>query len=210
MLRSTLVLALAASVPIISFLAGAPASAQTLDGWQGFKFGLSPDQARKVPGFQFGRYSRKNLMDQNQGAMASTKPVIINGMGFKFDLWFNAFERLYEIALQNQKITTRAECEIGFISLLATQEKAYGEFKPVYTARKAREGDQMPLAIEWRKAGGPSQYQLATAYMGFETASVWNARKVYDARHYLDIAAMWSAGSKTTQAVCLTQIDYRG
>lgn len=208
MLRSVLALALGAS-----FLLSAPAlgqTAQTLDGWQGFKFGLSPDQARKVPGAEFGRYSRKNLLDQNQGAMASKQPATINGMGFKFDLWFNAFEHLYEIALQNQKVITRAECEMGFLTLLAAYEKTHGEFKPVYTARKANEKDQLPVAIEWRKAGGPSQYQLATAYLGAETASVWEARKVYGARTYLDIAAVWSAGSNTTQALCLTQIDYRG
>lgn len=207
-MRSGLVLALAAGILVCG---GAMAEVpDNLEGWQGFKFGLTPDQARRVPGYELGRYSRKNLLNQNQGAMASIKPAAIHGMPFKFDLWFNAFERLYEIALQNQKITTRAECELSFLSLLAAEEKTYGEFKPVYAARKANERDQMPVAIEWRKGEGPSQYQLATAYLGEETASVWDARKVYGPRKYLDIAVMWSAGEKNPQALCLTQIDYRG
>lgn len=206
MLRSALALALGAGLVVSTM-----APAQTLlavDGWQGFKFGLKPDQARKVPGFEFGRYSAKNLLTQNQGAMASKKPALINGVPFKFDLWFNAFESLYQILMQNQTVTTRAECEAGFLNLLAYSEKTYGEFKPVYAARKANEQDQLPVAIEWRKAGGPSQYQLATAYLGIETASVWDARK-YDGRHYLDIAAIWSAGAKDSQAVCLMQMDFR-
>lgn len=204
MLRSGLALALAAGL-----LACASASAQSLDGWQGFRFGMGPDQARKVPGFEFGRYSRKNLMDQNQGAMASKKPAAINGVPYKFDLWFNAFEHLYEIALQNQKTTTRADCEAAFLTLLANSEKSYGEFKPVYAEHKKNDQDALPISIEWRKSAGPSQYQLATAYLGLETASVWDARRNFGAR-YLDIAAMWSAGRDDAQAVCLTQLDYRG
>jgi hypothetical protein len=203
MIRSGLALLAAAML-----LTGA-AGAQGLDGWQGFKFGMGPDQARKVPGFEFGRYSRKNLMDENQGAMASKKPALINGVPYKFDLWFNAFEHLYEINLQNQKTTSRAACEATFLAALATSEKTYGEFAPVYSERKKNDQDVMPLSIEWR-ASGKSRYQLATAYLGLETASVWDARKVYGPRRYLDIAAVWSAGRDDAQAVCLTQLDYRG
>jgi len=202
MLRSVMALALGAS------LMSSGAFGQSLDGWQGFKFGMGPDQVRKVPGFEFGRYSKKNLLDQNQGAMASKKPTAINGVPYKFDVWFNAFEALYEILFQNEQTTTRAECEAGFLKLLADNEKSYGEFKPVYDERKKNDQDTVPIAIEWRKSDGPSHYQLATAYLGLETASVWDARKNYG-RRYLDLAAIWSAGRDDAKAVCLTQIDYR-
>ena len=201
MRRSFLALALAATLT-------STASAQTLDGWQGFKFGMGPDQVRKVPGFEFGRYSRKNLLDENQGAMAATKPIPINGVPYKLDVWFNAFEALYDIVFQNETTTNRAQCEAAFLKLLAQSEKTYGEFKPVYNEKKKNDQDTLPISIEWKKAAGASSYQLATAYLGLETASVWDARKVYG-RRYLDLAAIWSAGRDDAQAVCLTQIDYR-
>ena len=209
--RSVLALGLAASLISSAVLAQTQSQSlpQNLDGWQGFKFGMGPDQARKVPGFEFGRYSRKNLLDQNQGAMAAKTPATINGVPYKFDLWFNAFESLYQILMQNEKTTSRAECEANFLKLLATSEKSYGEFKPVYDERKKNDQDTVPIAIEWKKSeGANSQYQLATAYLGLETASVWDARRTYG-RRYLDLAAMWSAGREDSQAVCLMQLDFR-
>jgi len=203
MQRSIAVVALAAT-----FFAPVAGFGQTLDGWSGFEFGMGPDQARKVPGYQFGRYSRKNLLDQNQGAMASKNPVTIDGNPYKFDLWFNAFESLYEINLQNEATGSRAECEARFLSLLTASEKTYGDFAPLYKEHKKNDQDTLPISIEWKQSGGKSRYQLATAYLGVETASVWDARKVYGGR-YLDIATIWSAPRDDAQAVCLTQLDYR-
>lgn len=184
------------------------AAPDTLDGWGALKFGMSPDQARGVPGFTFGRYGAKNILNQNQGAMASKKPVLANGVPYSLDLNFNAFEVLARITLQNEKPTSQADCRDRFLGLLAQLEKTYGALSPVYAARKKNDQDLLPIAIEWQNGLGASRYQLATVFMGTETAYVWDARKSFDAR-YVDVSAVWSAPHDDEQAVCLTQMDFK-
>jgi hypothetical protein len=188
--------------------AAAPAAAQTLDGWGSFKFGMSPDQARAVPGTSFGRYSSKNILNLNSGAMASKKPALVNGVPYKFDLLFNAFETLNRISLNNEKTTGRAECETRFLTLLSNMEKSYGKFLPVYPRQKKNDQNQLPIAVDWKNSGA-SGYQLATVYMAEETAYVWNARFVLNNR-YVDAVAAWSAAQQDSQAVCLTDLEFKG
>jgi hypothetical protein len=193
---------------ILALAAGAAwaVDAQVLEGWGGLRFGMSPDTARAVPGLSFGRYSAKDLLQRNLGAMASTKPALINGIPYKFDLFFNAYSALYEIALWNEKPTNRAECEARFLSLLNGLEKSYGAFTPVYPLRKKDDQDQMPTSVEW--IGQPARYALATVYLGQETANVWNGRKDIAGR-YVDAAAVWSGATEESQAVCLTELDFK-
>jgi hypothetical protein len=180
--------------------------AQTLEGWGGLHFGMSPDQARAVPGLSFGRYSAKDLLQRNLGAMASTKPGLIGGVPYKFDLFFNAYSALYEIALWNEKPTNRAECETRFLTLLGGLEKNYGGFAPVYPVRQKNDQEQIPTSVEW--IGKPARYALATVYMGQETASVWNGRRDIGGRT-VDAAAVWSAPKDDAQAMCLTEITFK-
>jgi len=194
----------------VCLLAGAaPAwGADTLDGWSAFKFGMSPGQARAVPGQVFGRFSGKNILNQNSGAMASKKPAIVYGVPYTFDLLFNAFETLNRISMWNETTTTRADCETRFLTLMPQLEKTYGAFLPVYPQQKKNDQDQLPIAVEWKSTMGASRYQLATVYMGEETASVWNARRVFGGR-FVDAVAIWSAAKDDAQAVCLTELDFK-
>jgi hypothetical protein len=192
-------------------LAVSPAAAQEapiLDGWRDLKFGMSPDQARAVPGRDFGRYSRKDLLDRNNGAMGSKKPELVNGVPYNFNLYFNSFERLFDVGLWHETTTSQADCESRFLALLQALEKPYGKFDPVYPPRVKNDQDQLPMSIIWKNGPGVSRYQEVTAYLATETAHVWNARKLFGGR-YIDAAAVWSAESDSASAVCLTEIDAR-
>src|ERR1700743_2331963 len=125
-----------AAILAVAATAALAVDAQVLDGWGALRFGMSPDQARSVPGLSFGKYSPKDLLQRNLGAMASTKPGLIDGIPYKFDLFFNSYSALYEIGLWNEKPTARAECEARFLTLLGGLEKSYGGFAPVYPVRK--------------------------------------------------------------------------
>jgi hypothetical protein len=193
---------------LLAGAAPAPA-AESLDGWGGLKFGMSPDQARSVPGLSFGRFGAKNLMNQNAGAMGANKGTLINGITYTMDLFFNAYEALNEISMQNQKTISMADCQDRFLILLGQQEKSYGAFLPVYPEQKKNDQAELPISIEWKTSPGASRYQLATVFMPEETAYVWDARKVFGNR-FVDAAAVWSAPHDDAQAVCLTELDYKG
>jgi hypothetical protein len=182
------------------------ASAQTLEGWGALKFGISPDQARAVPGLAFGRYSAKDLLERNLGSMPSTKPALIGGVAYNFNLFFTAYSTLYEIGMWNETNSSRADCQAAFLALLGGLEKNYGAFAPVYPVRKRNDQDQLPMSIEW--IGTPPHYHLATAYLNEETATVWNGRKAFAGR-YVDASAVWSAPSDAAQSACLTEIDFK-
>jgi hypothetical protein len=203
MQRSVLGLLLAAGF-VATTAAAAPAP--TLDGWGPLKFGMSPDQARAVPGLVFGRFAAKDLLERNLGSMPSKKPAMIGGLPFNYDLFFNAYSSLYEIGMWNEKNSSRADCQAAFLALLGGLEKSYGAFAPVYPERKKNDQDQLPMSIEW--IGSPPHYHLATVYMDQETATVWNGRKNLGDR-YVDTSAVWSAPDDKSQSVCLTEIDFK-
>ncbi|HWY63114.1 MAG TPA: hypothetical protein VNW15_14525 [Rhizomicrobium sp.] len=197
------------SLVIVLLASAAPArGADALNGWGDFRFGMSPEQARAVPGQAFGRFSAKNILNQNDGAMASKKPAMLYGIPYTFDLLFNAFQALNRISMWNENTISRAECETRFLTLVPQLEKSYGALLPVYPERKKNNQDQLPISLEWKNTAGASRYQLATVYMGGETAYVWNARKVFD-RGYVDAAAVWSAPQEDSQAVCLMELDFK-
>ena len=191
------------SLPVTPVLA-----AQALDGWNGYKFGLSPDAARAVPGMSFGPYSAKNLMNEDVGAMAAQKDALLNGRAYKLNLFFNAAQKLNEISLENQVAASRLDCEKLFLDLMTLLEKTYGGFLAVNPQRQRSDADTPPVSLVWKKQGA-SSYQLSTVFLDGETASAWKARHVQGG-NYADIAATWSGKTDDTQAPCLTDIDFNG
>ena len=188
----------------------APAfAAEELDGWNGYKFGLSPGEARAVPGVTLGKYSAKNLQDQDIGAMSAQNPVLINGMGFSLDLIFEPPKRLSKISLENQTRTTQPACETRFIAMLSFLQKTYGGFAPFSPQRlKKSDQDELPSTVAWKSQAG-LRYQLTTVPLAEETGYVWAARKS-DGKHSLDVAATWSAKDGETGITCLINVDFSG
>lgn len=193
-----------ASGVLAAVLAGSQLGAASLDGWSAFKFGMSPEAARALKGQSFGRYM---VDERNQGAMGSTKPASVYGAPYSFYLFFSAFKALNRIELQNEQTTNQAGCQSAFLVLLDHLEKTYGPLSPVYPEHARNASDALPISIVWKKSAGASRYQLATVFLGDETASVWDARRVYGKR-YFDLTAAWSASDPGDKAVCLTQLEF--
>jgi hypothetical protein len=197
------------SFAIFTALLAAPAlAAQTLDGWGAYKFGMSPDAARAVPGMPFGPYAAKNLWNENKGAMGAQKKATLYAQPFALNLFFDSREKLNAISLENEKTSSQAACEKTFLGFLGHMEKSYGGFLAVNPERKRNDSDTPPTSLEWR-AQGASHYQfVAVSFVG-EYAFVWKARKVIGG-NYVDLSSTWSAGPNDPSAPCITGIDYHG
>ena len=182
-------------------------AAQAIDGWNSYKFGISPDAARAVPGIAFGLYSPKNLMNENVGAMSSKK-AMLNGRAYTLDLYFDGAQKLNRAYLENQINAARPDCERRFLDLVALMEKSYGGFLAVNPQRQRSSADTPPVSLVWKKQG-PSSYQLSTIFLDGETASAWKARNVQGG-NYLDISATWSGKTDDTQNACVTSLDFNG
>ena len=201
--RPFLLFAIAAALGVTPALAALP-----LDGWGAYKFGLSPDAARAVPGQVFGPFNPKNLWNENKGAMGAKKPSLLFGQPWALNLFFDSREKLNGISLENEKKSSRDACEKTFLGTLAQMDKSYGGFAPVNPERKRVETDKPPTSLEWRAQGG-SRYQFAAVSFEDEYAFVWKARKVVNG-NYVDVDTTWASKPDDPAAPCITGINYGG
>lgn len=187
----------------------APAfAAGALDGWNAYKFGMSPDAARAVPGQVFGPYNPKNLWNENKGAMAAKKESVLYGQGWTLNLFFDSNAKLNGIGLENERKASREDCEKNFLSVLSALEKTQGGLAPVNPERKRLDSDTPPTSLEWRVAGA-SRYQLAVVSFADEYAYAWKARKT-DKGNYVELAGTWAAAPDSKSAPCVVSINYSG
>lgn len=198
------------ALPLLAVMAATPVLAATpLDGWGAYKFGLSPDAARAIPGHSFKPYAAKNLWNENKGAMGATTRPKINGVSYDFNLYFDSANQLNGIGLENEKKNvTLSDCGNAFLTLLAQQEKTYGAFAPVSPERPRDTADTVPTSVEWKQEGG-SRYELATLTLADEYAYAWKARKSAGA-NYVEVRATWASHPDNKTAACVTGIHYAG
>jgi hypothetical protein len=182
--------------------------AQALDGWGAYKFGLSPDAARAVPGMTFGPYAAKNLWNENKGGLGAKKEPLLYGEPYAFNLFFDSNEKLNEITLENEIKSSQSGCEKTFLTLLAQLEKPYGGFSAVNPERKRKDSDTPPTSLEWRSQGA-SHYEFAAVSFADDYAFVWKARRVAGG-NYVDLSSTWSARPDDPSAPCITAIDFKG
>ena len=190
----------------VGLLATPAPAATALDGWGAYKFGLSPDAARAIPGQTFGPYSSKNIWNENKGSMGATTKPVINGVAYDFNLFFDDVSKLNGISLENEKQSALGDCGQTFLTLLAQQEKNYGGFNPVDPVRKRDASQTPPTSLEWKAQGG-SRYELATITLADEYAYAWKARKG-DGYHYVQVYATWSSKPDDPAAPCVSGIRY--
>jgi hypothetical protein len=136
----------------------APAIETTLRGWGDYRFGMTPDQTRALPGISWSEL--KSLPDgsiQYMNALAATR---IEGHDFQVGVYFDQDKKLKSISF-TEVGTARpsSECERAFQDLLRTFETRYGSFSP-----QLKPGDAIgPSIIEWRPLpGGTSKYYVLT------------------------------------------------
>jgi hypothetical protein len=194
-------------LPVCAGLLATPVLATTaLDGWGAYKFGMSPDAARGVPGQKFGAYSAKNIWNENKGSMGAATQPVINGVAYAFNLFFDDVSKLNGISLENEKKSSVGDCGGAFLTLLAQQEKNYGGFNPVDPERKRDENQTPPTSLEWKSQGG-SRYELAAITLPDEYAYAWKARKG-DGYHYVEVYATWSSKPDDKAAPCVSGISF--
>jgi hypothetical protein len=188
-------------------------AAQAIDGWGGYKFGQSPDQARAVPGQIFGPYSARNLWNENKGAMGAKKDSQLYGQPWALNLFFDAYSKLNGLSLENEKKTTsRDACEQNFLSVLAELEKTYGALAAVNPQRKWVATDTPPTQLDWRSQGA-SHYQFAAISFADEYGFAWKARKSQGGNqgaNYVELSATWSGKPDDKANPCITDINFQG
>jgi hypothetical protein len=187
---------------------------QTVDGWGAYKFGMSPDQARAVPGQIFGPYAPRNLWNENKGAMGAKKESQLYRQGWALNLFFDAYSKLNGLSLENEKkSTSREACEQNFLSVLDQMEKDYGAFSAVNPQRKWVATDTPPTQLDWR-AQGASHYQFAALSFADEYGFAWKARKSQPANkgaaNYVELSATWSGKPDDKANPCITDINFQG
>ena len=198
------------ALPLLAVMVATPVLGATpLDGWGSYKFGMSPDAARAIPGHSFRAYSAKNLWNENKGAMGATTHPKIDGVTYDFNLYFDANSKLNGIDLGNEKKNvTLSDCGNAFLTLLGQQAKNYGGFAPVSPERKRDTSQPVPTSVEWKAEGG-SRYELATLTLADEYAYAWRARKSAGV-NYVEVHATWSAHPDSKTAACVIGIKYEG
>ena len=189
---------LAATVPAFAL--------QTLDGWGAYKFGMTPDQVRGVPGQSFGGFRVAKIDDENVGSMAAQKNPTINGISYTLIVHFHPLQKMSNISLANIAKTSQPECEKRFLTLLSQSEKSYGVFSPADPQHPQDAQDRLPSSLVW-KSHAASRYQLSTIPRDEESAYVWEARKSDGPKH-VDIRVTWIAKEGETGITCLMDINY--
>ena len=111
----------------------APARAQNrVDGWGSFKFGMTPEQARAVPGMSWRPGGNASVPVNN------SVPVIMLSLPMTSEyapdtrvmLAFNADRKLRQIKLFFTDTQSAADCEKAFVNGLARFDAKYGAFTP--------------------------------------------------------------------------------
>ena len=142
-------------LPLVLIGLAAPVSAQTLDGWDKLKFGMSPDQVRAAPGIAWNDLA-KLPVPGGLSIMDSKKPVTaVAGEKFDVRLTFNGASKLTNIDLVSLRSLEEKPCSALTHKLVAGAERIYGPFAP---DRKLVQPDTPDLVFE--SAGSKSRLMV--------------------------------------------------
>ena len=124
-IAATLLATLAASDAAINE-PGASTAKHTLNGWRQFKFGMTPEQARAVPGVSW----RPGVHPPTVIAMVSLPMTSEYGPNTHVMLMFNSDQKLTMINLSISDTESAADCEKTFQNLLTRLDAKHGAFAP--------------------------------------------------------------------------------
>jgi len=113
---------------------GGRTAGRTLDGWGPFKFGMTPEQARAVPGVS---WRGPNGSRPGAGAKPANVPIMMSrpmtseyGPDTGVFLAFNGEQKLMMIKLLLKDTEFATDCEKTFRTLLTRLDAKYGPFAP--------------------------------------------------------------------------------
>jgi len=110
---------------------GAAMAQGKLDGWGPFKFSMTPQEARAVPGMSWKPAADKSAPVT---AMESLPMTSKYGADTHVALAFNADQKLHEIRLFFTDAQSPADCEKAFEKTVASFDAKYGAFAALGTA----------------------------------------------------------------------------
>jgi hypothetical protein len=197
-------LLLACVIGIASF--PARAAEATLDGWAQYKFGMTSDQVRAIPGITWdepqansypptgSRAQDKNRILPPNEFIASTmrSSSAVNKYGFEFNATalFDAQMTLNEIyALHYSEEQSPEDCEQQFQKLLEVFEMRYGTFVPDYNPvdHEHPYADNFEVTTTWRDLPGTkSRY----AFLTFERRAGADKNYAADAMHVFGLSSV--------------------
>lgn len=145
------------------------AEATSLEGWGEYKFGMTPEQVRAVPGLSWSDLHRESLGEATSNWIASSNTEQIARRQFGATFYFGSAEgfedpapMLEQMILKNSGTERTADsCEQGFIEVLDDTERGRGRFKPQHPPQ-AETSDALG-ATAWRRTpDGNSTYEWRT------------------------------------------------
>jgi hypothetical protein len=168
------------------------AAETALEGWDQYKFGMTPDQVRAIPGITWDEpkansYPPTASQPQNNPQILPPNEFIastmrsssaVNKYGFEFSVTalFDAQMTLNEIYSQHySEGQSPEECEQQFQKLLEVFEMRYGAFVPGYNPVEHDQRGNADVTAVWRDLlGAKSRY----AFLTFEKRRVGTDKDV--------------------------------
>ncbi len=150
------------------------AADDVLDGWDDYKFGMTIEQVRAVPGIAWGEVQTPEVISGDTFSMKftflkATAPVTIGAHAYDLKIYFKPDIGLTSVHFEDKTAAkSTAACELRFTDALAALERKHGAF----AARQKAGKTTTPfgtLDLTWRKAPtGSSTYEYTMATMQFE------------------------------------------
>jgi hypothetical protein len=143
------------------------------DGWGAYKFGMTPQQVRDMPGLKWQRLQKSAVLHFVVYRMDSDDVTALDGRDFKPSVFFDEKQKLDGILLTSVEKKTAQQCEASLQQLVQMHQKQFGDFSP-----KVPPGSKQGLQSVWHAvAGTHSQYAAVT----MTTAN--GSQERYEARH---------------------------
>ena len=156
------------AVLLVAVAPGVRASDDILEGWDKYKFGMTIEQVRAVPGIAWGETEAQEFGNETSRHLKATAPVTIGGSTYNLNIVFKP-DMLIRIDFEDKTpVKSIAACERKFTDALSELERRHGAFA---ATSKAGNTDTPfgTLNNTWRDAPtGSSKFGYLIATMQFE------------------------------------------
>ena len=156
------------SMLLVAAAPGAGASDDVLEGWEKYKFGMTIEQVRAVPGSAWGETQTQEFGNETSKHLKAAAPVKIGTSTYNLNTVFKP-DMLIRIDFEDKApVKSIAACERKFTDALGELERRHGAF--VALSKEGKTDTPFgTLNYTWRNApAGSSNYVYLIATMQFE------------------------------------------